>query len=493
MVNNIRKMSVVLTSIMTIGVLLAGCSAKTESPSSTSTAKTAVTQKPEELKPVKLVWYLRSAEPKNVAAVMQKANEIINDKIKATVEFKYVAPADYDKKMQLVMSSGEEYDIAFTASWVNNYLNNVSKGAYIPLDDLLVRYPDLTKMFKKEIWDAVRVNGKTYGVPNNQIMGDQPGMWLKKDLVDKYKIDLNKVKSLEDLTPVFQTIKDGEPGISAVRDGNGINVAYKDTVSLVVDTFVLDTKTWKVYNQFEQLAPQFKLMREWYQKGFFPQDVATLKDELSLIKAGKVFSRYSRQKPGNEADLKSSYGFDVVPLVTGPSVISKSAVTSTLNAISTTSKNPDRAMMLINLIDTNKELFNLLKFGIEGQDYTKVSANRIEPKPNAYTVPGWLFGNEFNSFVVPGQADDVWEQTKKLNDSSLIDPTISFNFDRTNVENEVAQLTAITTEFRPILINGLDDPDKMMKLYSDKRKAAGQDKVLAEIQKQVDEWRKTQK
>lgn len=493
MVNRKRKMTVALTSILTIGALLAGCSTNTDKPTSTSTTQATVSQKPEELKPVKLVWYLRSAEPKNGAAVMQKANEIINDKIKATVEFKYVAPADYDKKMQLVMSSGEEYDIAFTASWVNNYVNNVSKGAYIPLDDLLAKYPDLTNMFKKEIWDALKVNGKTYGVPNNQIMGDQPGFWLKKDLADKYKVDPTKVKSLNDLTPILQSIKDGEPGVSALRDGNGINVAYNDVVSLIVDTFVVDTKTWKVTNQYEQLAPQFKLMRDWYQKGFFPQDVATLKDELSLIKAGKVFSRYSRQKPGNDAELKASYGFDVVNFATGPSVISKSAVTSTLNAISTTSKNPDRAMMLINLIDTNKELFNLLKFGLEGQDYTKVSANRIEPKPNAYSVPGWLFGNEFNSFIVPGQQDDVWDQTKKLNDSSVVDPAIGFTFDRTNVENELAQLTAVTTEFKPILINGLDDPDKMMKLYTDKRKAAGQDKVLAEIQKQVDAWRKTQK
>lgn len=493
MVSRKRKMSVVLTSILTVGMLLAGCSAKTDTPSSTSTAKTAVTQKPEELKPVKLVWYLRSAEPQKMAAVMQKANEIINDKIKATVEFKFVAPGEYDKKMQLIMSSGEEYDIAFTAAWANNYLNNVSKGAYIPVDDLVAKYPDLKNMFKKEIWDAVKVNGKAYGVPNNQIMADQAGMWFKKDLIDKYKIDLTKVKTLNDLTPIFQKIKDSEPGVSAMRYGSPTSFREYDNTSVVVDQFLFDTKTGKVSYQPEQLIPQYKLMREWYQKGFFPQDVATLKDEVSLIKAGKVFSRYSRQKPGNEAELKVANGFDVVTIPAGQPIISKSAVTSTLNAISTTSKNPERAMMLINLIDTNKELFNLLKFGIEGQDYTKVSANRIEVKPNAYSVAGWLFGNEFNSFVVPGQPDDVWEQTKKLNDSAIVDPAIGFTFDRTKVENEVAQLTAITAEFKLIFENGLDDTDKLMKIMMDKRKAAGHDKVLAEAQRQVDEWRKTQK
>ncbi|MEC0090015.1 ABC transporter substrate-binding protein [Paenibacillus macquariensis] len=493
-----RKIGMVLPLIMTVGMLVAGCSSKSDTPSNTSTsttkAQTEVTQKDGELKPVKLVWYLRSAEPKNMPSIMEKANEIIKDKINATVEFKFINPGDYEQKMQLVMSSGEEYDISFTASWTNNYFDNVSKGAYAPLDEMLAKYPDLQNMFKKEVWDAVKVDGKTYGIPNNQIMGDQPGLWMKKDLVDKYNIDVTKVKSLNDLTPIFQTIKDGEPGVSAIRAG--IPTSFMEYAPILEGTagfgYALDTKTWKVYFQPEQLTSQFKLMREWYEKGFFPQDVATIKDELSLIKAGKVFSRYSRQKPGIDAELKTSYGFDVNNSSTGPAVISKSAVTSTLNAVSATSKNPDRAMMLINLIDTNKELFNLLKFGIEGQDHTKVSDNRIETKADAYTVPGWLFGNELNSFVVPGQPDDVWEQTKKLNDSAVIDPSISFTFDRKNVENEIAQLNAITAEYKDILTNGLDDVDKTMKSMMDKRKAAGHDKVLAEIQKQVDEWRKSQ-
>lgn len=496
-----RIMSLVLALMMTVGMVLAGCASKTDTPNSTSsstpeaTAKPEVTEKVEEVKPVKLVWYIRSAEPKNMASVMEKANEIIKDKINATLEFKFINPGDYEKKMQLVMSSGEEYDISFTASWTNNYLNNVSKGAYIPLDDMLAKYPDLQSLFKEEIWDAVKVDGKTYGIPNNQIMGDQPGLWLKKDLVDKYNLDVTKVKSLNDLTPIFQTIKDGEPGVSAIR--GGIPTSFMEYAPILEGAsgfgFALDTKTWKVYFQPEQLTSQFKQMREWYEKGFFPQDVATIKDELSLIKAGKVSSRYSRQKPGIDAELKTSYGFDVINFSTGPAVISKSAVTSTLNAVSATSKNPDRAVMLINLIDTNKELFNLLKYGIEGQDYTKVSDNRIEVIPDSYSVPGWLFGNELNSFVVPGQVDDVWEQTKMLNDSSMIDPSISFTFDRKNVENEIAQLSAITAEFTPILMNGLDDVDKTLKAMMDKRKAAGHDKVLAELQQQVDAWRLTQK
>lgn len=497
MVSRKGKLSIALASVMSLGLVLSGCSSNsgnetsTASPAVSPAASAAATAKVEALKPVKLTWYIRNAEPKNAAAVMQKANEIISSKINATLEFKYINPGDYDNKMQLVMSSGEEFDIAFAASWIGNkYADNAIKGAYIPVDDLLNKYPDLKNMFKKEIWDGVKVNGKIYGVPNNQIMGDQPGMWFKKDLVDKYKIDLTKPKTMTDFTPLFQTIKDGEKDVIPERYGV---MPFNEYVPAVEGGFNVDTKTWKVYSSPETLVNQYKTLREWNTKGFFPQDVATMKDELSLIKAGKVFSRYNRFKPGTDADLKNAYGFEVVTIPVGPSVISKGSVTSTLNAISTTSKNPERAMMLINLIDTNKDLFNLLKFGIEGQDYTKVSANRIEQKKDGYALPGWLFGNEFNSFVIPGQIDDVWDQTKKLNDSSLVDPLISFVFDRKPVENELAQLNAAAGEYGAILNNGLDDTDKTLKAYLDKRKAAGADKVMAELQKQIDAWRSTQK
>jgi len=447
------------------------------------------TQKP--LDPVTLTWYFRNSEPNNAAAVLKKANEIIQSAINATLDFKFINPGDYDTKMQLAMSSGEKYDIAFTSSWANNYLNNVSKGAYLPLDDLLTQYPDLQNLFQQQVWDAVKVGGKIYGVPNNQIMADQPGLWFKKDLVEKYKLDVASIDSLAKLTDALQTVKTGEPDMAAIFKGIP-GTAFRDFTPMVED-FYIDTKDWTVHDQQAALLDNYKVMRDWYQRGFFPQDIATLKDDLPLMKSGKVFSRYNRQNPAAQKSIETNYGFEIVNLATGPAVIARGAVQSTLNAISVTSPNPERAMMLINLINTNKELFNLLKFGIEGQDYKKLSDNVIEPIKDGFSLPGWMLGNEFNSYLLASQPADVWEQTKILNDTATVDPLIGFSFDRTNVENEIAQLGAITTEYvNTILVNGLADVDTTFQAMQDKRKAAGMDKVMAEIQKQLDAWRAAQ-
>ena len=60
------------------------------------------------------------------------------------------------------------------------------------------------------------------------------------------------------------------------------------------------------------------------------------------------------------------------------------------------------------------------------------------------------------------------------------------------VENELAQLQAVGTEFDKILTYGLDDLDKVVPELDKKQELAGKQKVMDEIQKQYDEWKKTQ-
>lgn len=436
-----------------------------------------------ELEPVELVWYLRASEPNNVESVIKRANELIYDKIKATVNFRFINPGDYNEKMQLAMTSGEVYDLAFTSVWANSFPANVSKGAYIPLNELLEPYPELRSLFRPEMWEAVTIDGDIYGVPNNQIMTTQHGLWFKKDLVDKYGIDIHAIKSIEDLGDVLQVIKDNEPDIIPIREGYPAEV-FSPVTYPQFGGYRVDPATGKVVSTEEERFRRFKLMREWNQKGYFPADVATLKNDEALLNEGKIFSRYSRPKPGADAEIAGKYGYEVVTLPTGPAEINASAVLSTLTAVSRTSKHPERAVMLIDLVNKDREIYNLLSFGIEGQDYTKVEEKRIEPIAGGYLAPNWMIGNVFNSYLIPGQSDDVWEETKALNDSATVDPFIAYTFDRTPVESELARISAIEAEFGPILKNGLDDPDKTYAAYIEKRLAAGYDKVVAEIERQ---------
>ncbi len=448
-------------------------------------------------KEVELLWYLWGDTPVNSQSVLARANELIKDEINATVEFSFISPGDYDTKLQMIMNSGEEYDLAWTSNWSNNYLSNVNKGAYIPLNDLLENFPDLKAVLPQYIWDGAGVNGQIYGVPNYQLMYGQGGLLLKKELLDKYKIDLSTVKTLYDLTPILQTVKDNEPDIIPLESGNiGFTQDPRDGfTNFDLSPYILDLKEGKVLNKWYTAYQEetSKVKREWYLKGFFPSDVATLKDTTPLKKAGQLFAWYSRQKPGNEVEVKATFGYEVVQLPTSERVTGQGSILSTLNAVSQTSKNPERAVALLEIVNTNPELFNTLCYGLEGQDYDMVSENRIQPKSDAYTFSGWVLGNTFQSYLLPGHEENIWELTKKYNDEATPDPLMGFVIDRTNIQNEIAQIAAIGKQYTPILSNGLDDVDKTLVELREKATLAGNDSIIAEIQKQYDEWVKTRK
>ena len=68
--------------------------------------------------------------------MLENANKIIGKEIDAKLDIEYIGWGDYEQKMNVITSSGENYDIAFA----QNYVINAQKGAYA----------DLTELYKKE-------------------------------------------------------------------------------------------------------------------------------------------------------------------------------------------------------------------------------------------------------------------------------------------------------------------------------------------------------
>lgn len=440
---------------------------------------------------VNLKWYIMAQEPAGFDRVMEEANKYLKEKLNVNLELVCIQAGDYQQKTQMIMASQEEFDLM----WMNStyFEPSVTKGAFIPLDDLLDSTPELEGLFEDGVWDATRVNGDIYGIPMLQVLYDQPGLWFVKSIVDKYDLPVEDIKSLEDLTPIYQTVKDNEPSdIIPIR--NSIAGNFNPYMTLVTGTGLYIDDSGKVTNRRELNIKNNTIMQEWYAKGFFPSDVTTLTDETSLIKAGKIFSRYSRQLPGVSGKFKISNGFDVVNVATSDAVISRSAVQSTMTAISATSKHPERAIKLLELMHTDKYLFNLMAYGIEGQDWEKdpENENRIQRDSGAYYVPEYLIGNQFLAYILPSYEDTVWEETIEKNAEAEVDPNNSFCFDRTPVETELTNLSAITTEFSAELTYSSTPVEEVYAKIDEKEALAGIDKVVEEIQTQYDAWKAQQ-
>lgn len=457
-----------------------------------------------QLKPVKLIWYYLGTEDGDTEAVFAAANKIIQSKINATVEFHPMSNADFKAKMPLKVAAGEKFDLTYTADYIFTYLDNVIKGAFLPLDDLIHLYaPQTEELIADDIWDAVKVNGKKYAVPNTQVQNRQSGFLFKKELVDKYNLkdQVLAVKTMEDLTPLFEVIKKNEPGMFGIAvppNHRKYEVRTKDDYveQLVIGVPVAVDYNLKVVNLTEgaykeESLNDYKIAREWAKKGYFHPDAALTKDLKNIQKEGKFFVIEDNFKPGVEADSKQKWGYDVYGVPMGQAVLSTGSISAALTAVSRTSENPERAMMLIELMNTDKELLNLLTFGIEGVDYKKTGDNSIEviaQKP--YAGKAWAMGNQFLAYTLPGQDPDVWEQTDEKNKTALPAPTIGFSFDPTPVKTEFANLTAITEKYRLIL--GFGTTDDYAKIYEQEIKEyqdAGLQKYMDELQKQLDAWK----
>ncbi len=130
---------------------------------------------------------------------------------------------------------------------------------------------------------------------------------MRKDLVDKYNIDVDSIKTYDDLTEVFQLIHDNEPDITVVAPGSAGQsfMQFSCQWDKLGDYFgVLDNcgaDDLEVVNLFETRHYKnfVNVMRDWYEKGFISADVTNSTESgAAQMKAGTLFAYANSNKPG---------------------------------------------------------------------------------------------------------------------------------------------------------------------------------------------------
>ena len=167
-----------------------------------------------------------------------------------------------------------------------------------------------------------------------------------------------------------------------------------------------------------------------------------------------------------------------------------------MTAINVNSKNPVRALKFLNLMNTDAYLHNLLVFGIEGEHYTKIGENQIKRTKAGeenYAMPDWEMGNMFISYVMDNEPVDKWKKFAEFNASVVPSPALGFVFDTQPVNAEISALKNVMEQFYPTIAMGMVDYQTALPEMNAKLKSSGMDKLLAEVQKQYDEWKKTGK
>lgn len=502
---------VALALPLSMALILSACGGSTKEPASSpkasvSPSASGAAATTPALSPVELVWYYGVAKTPSSEVVQQvedEVNKITKKKINATVKLKPIDTSSYNQKMNVVVASGEPVDLMWTASWNFTYAQNASKGAFYAMDDLLDKYaPNLKKSMPDYIWAGSRVDGKIYAAMNYGSTTNREGFVIQKQFIDKYSLDISTIKKFEDIEPFLEKIKAGEKDITplAMSKGGAFGFAANGLESIsgssAVSVYVKDP--YKAVSTYE--TPEYKqtlaTIRRFMEKGLINADAPTLKNTNDLVATGKVAVMTTNSMPaGGEAGMKASFGgkdVKYVPLT--PPVVGRDSMQSTMTAISRNSKNPERAMMLIDLTYTDEALYNLLSFGAENKNYTKVSDKVIKLIPNSgYDGYNWTVGNSLKGFMLDTEDTNIRNLIIEENKTAQASPLVGFTASSQSTASEEANIKALKDEYFPMFASGLKGSESKYAEFTDKLKKAGIDKMLAEYQKQLDAFKATKK
>ncbi|MEI6285698.1 MAG: ABC transporter substrate-binding protein [Bacillota bacterium] len=488
-----KKILILITLMALLLALVTGCGSK------------PTVTKDDFSESVELVWYDVGADPpKDIDMVMAKVNEYLKPKINAKLKLNFINYGDYDKKLNTMCSAGEEFDIAFTCAWQWDYRNGAARGYFADTTELFDTYgKDWKAIIYPELLQASTINGKLYAIAINKFFYYQQMYMFNKNMVDKYGIDISKIKTVDDLSPIFAKVHAADPQIKVFVDHtSGPNIWPTDLFDPIIGqgfpgAVRFDDKDCKVVNQYE--LPEFQAflttLHEFEKKGYMLSGVAKNGD----FRKGDVFCSTSTQSANHDIGATATYG---VPIVSAPAqqhaIVSTFSATGSMVAISATSKHPERAMALLNLVNTDPYLRNLLGYGIEGTHYEKVAGQpniiRILPRGKSnYSVPNYTIGNTALLYKLEDEVggEDSKLFMAKIKQSALTSPMLGFTFNSEPVKTEIAAIGNISEAMSSRIFTGEDDPKTAIPTYVAKCKAAGLDKVLAEMQKQLDAWKKT--
>lgn len=488
---------------MVMGVsLLAGCGSKG------STATTA-NGKVDTSKEVNLVMYLYGGEGVANKNILAELNKKLKASINATLEVKYIDWGDINTKYPLLWTAGEQFDMAYVASGAAvPYATLAKQDALVDITGMIDTYAPKLKTELTSRWNSVKVNDKIYAVPNNYSEYTAYGFVTRKDIMDKNNI--KNISSISDMEKYMDgALKNGMVPLNGTSNLSmdlykmliGTTSDWIDAPGIPSSEMYLAANKAKPENvfhpaftdEFENFAVK---MHEWAQKGYWSKDIlSSSQDDKDNFYNGLSASYISHQP-----DWTGNYGtqltklpgveseFYAFPEANGKFI--KSTGVGAATAINKNSKNPERCLMLIEKLMTDKECYDLFQYGILGKQYDIKDGKITQPANfNAKTDGGGFAGWSFrtDNLNIPSSTEDPRRYT--LNDAwskvAIDSPYVGFNFDSSSISSQLSAVANIDSQLGiQILLGKTQDPKKAVADYRKQLKAAGVDEIISAVKTQ---------
>lgn len=441
----------------------------------------------------------------DVAAVNEKINEITEKEIGVTVEFPALSTSSsgynyYDKATRL-LSTSRQLDLMLGGygSFMEAY---VDKKLY-PLDDLLLKYgQDIIEQVGEDKIHCCDIYDVLYGIPVNGVYTRQGNCYsMRRDILDKYHIDPEKIQTMDDLEHVFEIVKSGEPDMTVLAAGaDGIlsSQYYLNTscgIPLTANMNYGTDEEMVCIFESEEYKEALKRVRRWHVKGYTNEDIFGETKPLSVrVKEGKIFAYTGSRSWDKGNDIFTVNGIEMVRISLDKHVVNYNGYGSRPYVITRNSISPEASMKLLNLFYSNQEIADLLCYGIEGVHYEKTEDGHFTyakgRTDNPFLNNRGNMPNQFIAHVWEGEELDYWQQIAEQNETAVQSERSGFNFDYSKVEAEHREVVNIYNLYKKILNNGLDNQEECRERMLKEMEESGLRLLLKEEQTQYEAWKR---
>ncbi|MBN2655994.1 MAG: ABC transporter substrate-binding protein [Spirochaetales bacterium] len=468
-----------------------------------------------ELKPVKLKMYLLGDKQKDFDMVYEKVNTKLKEDINAELEVVFLSWGDFTNKYPLLFAAGEEFDLIYTSNWAF-YAQEATKGGFLELTEEMIKNyaPRTWENTPSSSWEQVKINDKVFMLPYTKREFGHFVYVVRGDLMDKYGLD--NIETIDDFEKYLDVIAENETNMIPYDDGSeanrfmlptiGINYA-NDLPQQLSNDFILGYNVYDKDGSVELInrvtMPEYleyaEKMVGWNAKGYWSKNAlvnktrskdsfANGKSAAAILNLGDANTLYMELiKSHPEWDMRVFDATDGAPSMPNPAIQNGMAI----NALS---KNPERALMLLDLFKNDREYYDLTNYGIEGIHYESVgdeefiALDAAESFPPVSACPwGWMSPMERRLVGGLPNYDEILNNWEK---EAMTHPLQMFNFDDSNVKNEWAACYNIVQNYDSAIQMGFGGADtaELYNEYVDALNKAGIQRIMEEMQKQVNDF-----
>jgi len=426
------------------------------------------------------------------------------------IHLKITSIGDYLQKIPMELASGGEdtadiVQVFDVANWSDN-------GYIIPLDDYADNELKPTLDMIGDVLSNGKVDGQIFMIP--RYFGTVlDWKWIyNKQMVEDAGVDVSKITDIDTLGDALAELKVKYPEEHFLVYCDQFNRLYNAALKVSqVGTYTATVgDSTQLINYYESEAFQKAIEKayEFRQKGYAdPEGSANTLSHDAVVMGGSskgVIMGHSNdcESIASMFTTTNTYGAEFGAVT----IARDEKMTDTLGiGISHSCKDPASAAKFINLLYTDKFVWDSLIFGAEGQDYewnedhTKI---RYPEGLDFNTVPYncmyscGMIGNGFDFFLEYESGNETGsngEYGKFLFENATTPPLYGFVPMTTNVANEIAAVSNVVDQYSNVLMFGDVNPADQYPLFLQALKDAGIDKIVADYQAQADEWLKVNK